>query len=630
MPASRRTIVAVATGVAVATAATVAIITISGRQTPAQMLADGQAYLTGDGVDRNVTKALALLERAALSEDRVNAREAALELVSHFEDLSSDASNEASAQRWRMRAAECGHRESAETLLVELLEQVPLPEQTERVARAGAKAGSPYCMLVLGDLLAQGRGTVKQDLPGAREWYRKADEAGEARGNSRLAIMLLDDPAQQADCLSRLIRAGEAGDPECAHHAAMRLLGNHGVEPDVKTAVAMFERAIAAGHATSCFEYASLLEVGVLVPQDLAKARALQQVAAGEDPRACFAYAQMCELGIGGPVDVPTAMQHYALAAKAGLRGAHLRMGVLCQEGRPGFDPNPAEAEKHLRAAADAGDTMAQWRLSRVLVETGRGGEEAAELSSKAAKAGVPGALYDQYWFLLKGSANQPADRIAAIESLRAATEQNFPEAWYRWGILLADGGQGVVGNTKDAAEAFEKAIELGVPMGALQMGALFYEKGLNAPPDFVAAAKQFRYAAEHGITDAQVAYGLRCERGDGVPPDEREAYRWYVLASAEGNQFAISRRNYLRTRLLNQNWQQLEDAAADLLVVDAAKAKFNREQVWSPLDRRGGRSAQGKPEGFFRPAAAPADAPTGGGGRKRNVGPQPKGNRGN
>ena len=81
MPVSRRTIVAVATGVAVATAATVTIIAIRGRQTPAQMLADGQAYLTGDGVDRNVTKALALLERAALSEDRVNAREAALELV---------------------------------------------------------------------------------------------------------------------------------------------------------------------------------------------------------------------------------------------------------------------------------------------------------------------------------------------------------------------------------------------------------------------------------------------------------------------------------------------------------------------------------------------------------------------
>ncbi len=629
MPASRRTIVAVATGVAVATAATVAIITISGRQTPAQMLADGQAYLTGDGVDRNVTKALALLERAALSEDRVNAREAALELVSHFEDLSSDASNQASAQRWRMRAAECGHRESAETLLVELLEQVPLPEQTERVARAGAKAGSPYCMLVLGDLLAQGRGTVKQDLPGAREWYRKADEAGEARGNSRLAIMLLDDPAQQADCLSRLIRAGEAGDPECAHHAAMRLLGNHGVEPDVKTAVAMFERAIAAGHATSCFEYASLLEVGVLVPQDLAKARALQQVAAGEDPRACFAYAQMCELGIGGPVDVPTAMQHYALAAKAGLRGAHLRMGVLCQEGRPGFDPNPAEAERHLRAAADAGDTMAQWRLSRVLVETGRGGEEAAELSSKAAKAGVPGALYDQYWFLLKGSANQPADRIAAIESLRAATEQNFPEAWFRWGILLADGGQGVIGNTKEAADAFNRAVELDVPMGALQLGALF-QLGLDAPPDNRAAASQYRFAAERGVTEAQFRLGLMYEFGNGLPTDEREAYRWYHLASAEGDGRAIARRAHLRTRLLQQDWQSLEDTAPGLLLVEPAKAKLHREQVWSPLDRRGGRGTPAKGEGFAgREFSIPADRPAAGG-KGRSGGQRSKGNRGN
>lgn len=629
MPVSRRTIVAVATGVAVATAATATIIAIRGRQTPAQMLADGQAYLTGDGVDRNVTKALALLERAALSEDRVNAREAALELVGHFEDLSSDASSQASAQRWRMRAAECGHRESAETLLVELLEQVPLPEQTERVARAGAKAGSPYCMLVLGDLLAQGRGTVKQDLPGAREWYRKADEAGEARGNSRLALMLLDDPAQQADCLARLIRAGEAGDAECAHHAGLRLLGNHGVEPDVKTAVAMFERAIASGYAKSCFELASLLEAGVLVPQDLTKARALQQVAAGEDPRACFAYAQMCELGIGGPVDVPTAMHFYTLAAKAGLRGAHLRMGVLCQEGRPGFDPNPAEAEKHLRVAADAGDSTAQWRLSRVLVESGRGGEEAAELSSKAAKAGVPGALYDQYWFLLRGSANQPADRIAANESLLAATEQNFAEAWFRLGILKADGGQGMIGNTKDAAEAFERAVELGVPMGALQLGALF-QLGLDAPPDNALAATQYRYAAERGITEAQFRLGLMYEFGTGLPADEKEAYRWYHLASAEGDQRAMGRRNHLRTRMLNQNWQQLEDTAPGLLLVEPAKAKFHREQVWSPLDRRGGRSASGKAEGFAgREIAMPPERPSTGGSRGRSGGQRPKGNRG-
>ncbi|MEY4534611.1 MAG: hypothetical protein RLZZ246_929, partial [Planctomycetota bacterium] len=582
------------------------------------------------GVDRNVTKALGLLEKVAQSDDKANAREAALELVGHFEDLSSDASSQASAQRWRLRAAECGHRESAEQLLVELLDQVPLPEQAERVARAGAKAGSPYCMLVLGDLLAQGRGTVKQDPAGAREWYRKADDAGEPLGNARLAMMLLDDPAQQADCLARLTRAGEAGDPECAYQAALRLLGDHGVEPDVTKAVEMLQRAVDASHAKACFELARLLEDGVRVPQDLPKARALQQVASAEDPRACFAYAQMCELGIGGPIDVLTAMNYYTSAAKAGLRGAHLRMGVLCQEGRPGFDPNPTEAEKHLRAASDGGENLAQWRLSRVLIESGRGGEEAAELSAKAAKAGVPGALYDQYWFLLKGSANQQPDRIAAIESLRAATELHFPEAWFRWGILLADGGQGVIGNTKDAADAFDKAVELGVPMGALQLGAL-YQLGLDAAPDNTLAAAQYRYAAERGITEAQFRLGLMHEFGTGLPADEKEAYRWYHLASAEGDQRAIGRRNHLRTRMLNQNWQQLEDTAPALLLVDPAKAKVHREQVWSPLDRRGGRTAPGKAEGFAgREIAIPSERSSSGGSRGRSGGQRPKGNRGN
>ncbi|MBM4110090.1 MAG: sel1 repeat family protein [Phycisphaerae bacterium] len=628
MPVQRRTIVALATGIAVATATGVAVITINGRQTPADMLAQGQAYLTGDGVDRNLTKAIAFLERAALSEDRANAREASLELVSHFEDSSSDASSQASAQRWRMRAAECGHRESAEALLVGLIDQIPIPEQTETVARAGAKAGSAYCMLVLGDLLAQGRGTVKQDLPGARAWYRKADEAGEPRGNARLALMLLDDPTQQADCLQRLIRAGQGGDAECAFHAGVRLLNHHGVEPDVKTAVRMFEQAIAAGHAKSCFELAGLLEAGVLVPQDLPRARALQLVASGEDPRACFAYAQMCELGIGGPIDVHTAMAHYARAAQSGLFGARLRMGVLCQEGRPGFEPNPAEAERHLRAAADAGDSMAQWRLSRVLVETGRGGEDAAELSAKAAKAAVPGALYDQYWFLLKGNANQPANRIAAIESLDAAVEANFPEALYRRGVLLSEGVQGVIGNMKDAADAFNKAVELDVPLAALQLGAL-YQLGLDAPPDDTMAASQYRFAAERGITEAQYRLGLMYEFGTGLPADEREAYRWYHLASAEGDGRAISRRAHLRTKLLQQDWQALEDTAPTLLLVEPSMARFYREQTWSPLDRRSGRSAPTKGEGFAgREMAMPTDRPAAGG-SGRSSGPRPKRNRG-
>ena len=272
---------------------------------------------------------------------------------------------------------------------------------------------------------------------------------------------------------------------------------------------------------------------------------------------------------------------------------------------------------------------MAQWRLSRVLVETGRGGEEAAELSAKAAKAGVPGALYDQYWFLLKGSANRPADRIAAIASLDAAVEAHFPEALYRRGVLLSDGGQGVIGNIKDAADAFNKAVELDVPMGALQLGAL-YQLGLDAPPDNTLAASQYRFAAERGITEAQFRLGLMYEFGNGLPADEREAYRWYHLASANDDGRAIGRRAHLRTKLLQQDWQALEDTAPALLLVEPAKAKFYREQTWSPLDRRGGRGAPAKGEGFAgRDISIPSDRPTSGG-KSRSGGQRPKGSRGN
>lgn len=631
MRASKPLIILAGSVAAVASVATVGALLMSGRPTPAELLDQARSLLVDDGGSRDVAKAIPLLEQVANSNDPANAREAALELVAHYEQLDGNASSQASARQWRLRAAECGDRSCAEAMLADMLQESPLSDQAERVARAGARAGSPYCMLVLGDLLAQGRGTVTQDLKGAKSWYRKADEAGEPRGNARLALMMLDDPEQQAECLSRLVRAGESGDVECAFQGAMRLLaGSASAEPDVARAVPLLERGVAAGHASSCREFALLLADGVKIPRDLARARALRQIAAPEDPRSAFEYAQMCELGIGGPVDVHTAMAHYAHAAKGGVRGSYLRMGVLCQEGRPGLPPDPEQAEIHLRAASDGGDNGATWRLSRLLIETGRGGDEAFELSARAARARQPGALYDQYWFLLKGNAHQTADRIAAVESLRAATEENFPEAWYRLGVLLADGAQGVIGNTKDAADAFHKAYELDVPVAALQLGAL-YQLGLDAPPDQSLAAAEYLRAAERGITEAQFRLGLMHEFGTGVPADQEQAYRWYHLASADGDQRAVGRRAHLRTKMLNQTWQALEDTAPELLLADPAQAKRYQQQSWSPLDRRAGRTGPSKGEGFAgREFSIPSDRPASGGGRGGSGGSRGSGTRRN
>lgn len=52
----------------------------------------------------------------------------------------------------------------------------------------------------------------------------------------------------------------------------------------------------------------------------------------------------------------------------------------------------------------------------------------------------------------------------------------------------------------------------------------------------------QLREMAEKGNADAANAIGLRFATGDGVPPDEREAARWFTQAAEEGNVAAQSK----------------------------------------------------------------------------------------
>ena len=52
---------------------------------------------------------------------------------------------------------------------------------------------------------------------------------------------------------------------------------------------------------------------------------------------------------------------------------------------------------------------------------------------------------------------------------------------------------------------------------------------------DFEEAVKWFRQAAEQNLAAAQSNLGICYERGDGVAKYEVEAYKWDLLAAAQG-----------------------------------------------------------------------------------------------
>ena len=67
------------------------------------------------------------------------------------------------------------------------------------------------------------------------------------------------------------------------------------------------------------------------------------------------------------------------------------------------------------------------------------------------------------------------------------------------------------------------------------------YERG-----DYDTALKEFRPLAEQGEMVAQWSLGVMYERGRGVPQDSVQAYRWYTLAAAQGDDLAVKFQNLL------------------------------------------------------------------------------------
>lgn len=65
------------------------------------------------------------------------------------------------------------------------------------------------------------------------------------------------------------------------------------------------------------------------------------------------------------------------------------------------------------------------------------------------------------------------------------------------------------------------------------EAGVTAYDQG-----DYAAALQEFLPLAQQGHIKAQFNMGLLYEKGQGVPQDLQEAYRWYYLAGAQGDAY--------------------------------------------------------------------------------------------
>jgi TPR repeat protein len=101
-------------------------------------------------------------------------------------------------------------------------------------------------------------------------------------------------------------------------------------------------------------------------------------------------------------------------------------------------------------------------------------------------------------------------------------------------------------------ADLLAKA-EAGDVQAQNELGEAFQAGKVGVTMDPVRAAKWFRRAADQNYAPAQSNLGLCYERGNGVAKYEVEAYKWYLLAAAQGDHKAKSNATLLELMKTNE-----------------------------------------------------------------------------
>jgi len=190
-----------------------------------------------------------------------------------------------------------------------------------------------------------------------------------------------------------------------------------------------------------------------------------------------------------------------------------------------------SDAAKTLNSAATAGDGVAQFQLGLSYLEQGRTDE--------------------------------------GVSLIRKSANQNQPAAQYRLAKLY-EIGEGVSQDSEIARQLTERAATNGNRI-AMHDLALYYAEGRGGvEASLPTAAKWFEKAAERGVVDSQFNLGVLFESGQGLPKNVNDAFFWYSIAAAQGDQFAKTRIEVL-TSTLEQ---------ADLVSASARVKKFKPVKI--------------------------------------------------
>jgi TPR repeat protein len=126
-------------------------------------------------------------------------------------------------------------------------------------------------------------------------------------------------------------------------------------------------------------------------------------------------------------------------------------------------------------------------------------------------------------------------DLAEAVERIRRAAENGYPDAQFELGRALED-GQGLARNASEAALWYRKAAEQGHAAAQSALARLTESGTAGGPPNPAEALKWFRLAAEQDFAEAQYRIGRLYATGTAGVQHFGEAAIWYRRAAGQGH----------------------------------------------------------------------------------------------
>jgi TPR repeat protein len=101
------------------------------------------------------------------------------------------------------------------------------------------------------------------------------------------------------------------------------------------------------------------------------------------------------------------------------------------------------------------------------------------------------------------------------------------------WAGPLEDGVEAVNrGDYAAALRLLRPLAENGNPDAQINLGNMYFD-GNGVPQDNAESVKWYLLAADHGSADAQIALGFLYEYGEAVPQDYVQAHKWFDVAGS-------------------------------------------------------------------------------------------------